>query len=277
MGVGPDKVRLANAGDFNADIDFAELQAGNNTVTFTAQDNKGNLATKQVTVVNQLTAEKQWPLPFTLDWRAAPNIQDAAQVVDGLWVKDSEGVRTVEPGYDRLIAIGDVAWKDYEVTVPFVIHGVGPDNGAMLGMVVRWQGHYQWNRAPLQPAWGWFPLGALGAYSPIDGGANSPPGVFMIGSGPKPIGERKPMKLEQNARYMMKMRVDSQASGPGVYRLKVWKEGAAEPAEWDVSGTGISGELPSGSMLLLAHYVDVSFGNVTITPLAQAQAAAHTR
>jgi regulation of enolase protein 1 (concanavalin A-like superfamily) len=264
MGIGPDKVRLANLGDFNADIDFAELQAGDNTVTFTAADKLGNTATKQVTVVNQLTAEKQWPLPFTLDWRAAANIQDAVQVVDGLWAKDGEGVRTVEPGYDRLIGIGDVVWKDYEVTVPFVVHRAAPDGGAAVGIVLRWQGHYQWNRVPLQPAWGWFPLGAIGVYGPNESKTSYATGLYIEGNGPKQIGTNKPTKLETGVRYVMKMRVTSNPSGPSNYALKVWRDGTPEPNAWDVSGAGLAGELNTGSLLILAHFVDASFGNVTV-------------
>ena len=65
---------------------------------------------------------------YSVDWRDVRNIQDAAQVVDGKWQLVKEGVRSVRPGYDRLIAIGDISWQDYEVVTTVTIHRLDFDN-----------------------------------------------------------------------------------------------------------------------------------------------------
>lgn len=49
--------------------------------------------------------------------------------------------------------------------------------------------------------------------------------------------------------------------------MKIWEDDAPEPAEWDLTTRGLDDELRSGSVLLLAHHVDVTFGNVEIVPL----------
>jgi hypothetical protein len=50
------------------------------------------------------------------------------------------------------------------------------------------------------------------------------------------------------------------------YRLKVWKLGEPEPARWDFEGAGKSGTLTTGSVVLDAHHVDATFGNISIIP-----------
>jgi hypothetical protein len=48
--------------------------------------------------------------------------------------------------------------------------------------------------------------------------------------------------------------------------MKVWVDGSPEPADWEIVGTDPV-DVPSGSVLLLAHFTDVSFGNVVVNPL----------
>lgn len=60
------------------------------------------------------------------------------------------------PGYDRLLAIGDMSWKDYEVTVPITVHSLNTNdlsNSAGVGLIARWRGHFQVGSE--QPAAGW--------------------------------------------------------------------------------------------------------------------------
>src|SRR5690606_32589616 len=104
-----------------------------------------------------------WPINYTVDWQALGAITDAAQIVDGKWELNSEGVKVVEPGYDRLIAIGDLEWEDYEVTVPVKRHSETQGvYGTAVGMALRWTGHYVIDDR--QPHTWWSPLGALGWY-----------------------------------------------------------------------------------------------------------------
>ena len=58
-------------------------------------------------------------------------------------------------------------------------------------------------------------------------------------------------------------------SGRGFFRFKVWEAGDPEPTAWNMAGCGANTvHAPSaGSMLLVAHHVDASFGPVTLTEL----------
>jgi hypothetical protein len=55
-------------------------------------------------------------------------------------------------------------------------------------------------------------------------------------------------------------------SGRSYYRLKVWRQGAPQPARWDLRGLGDASGWPSGSIALNANHVDATFGNITIVP-----------
>ena len=59
-------------------------------------------------------------------------------------------------------------------------------------------------------------------------------------------------------------------SGAGVtrYSFKIWAESEAEPASWDWEETQVSLDaLRTGGAALLAHHVDATFGDLTVTPL----------
>jgi uncharacterized repeat protein (TIGR02543 family) len=158
LSIGPDGRRLESAGDFNIDIAYTDLVNGPNQVLITATDGLGTQSTEMVTVT--YSSGNVWPLPYSIDWSSAPSIQDVAQVVDGLWTLEADSVRILEPGYDRLIAIGDVSWTDYEVMVPVTIHNMWGDGGA--GILLRWNGNTDYPISGWQPKTGWNPLGAIG-------------------------------------------------------------------------------------------------------------------
>ncbi|MCA9922360.1 MAG: DUF1349 domain-containing protein, partial [Anaerolineales bacterium] len=211
------------------------------------------------------------------------DIYDSANVVDGEWAIENGKLRPQVLDYDRLVAIGDVNWDDYQVTVPFTIHGIDPDPNAFLfpsygpgvGLILRWQGHYQ--KTTEQPRIGWEKLGALSWYHWSD--VNTA-GLQMIGYS---YGAQYPgggnildsnssiAPLNYSTEYIYKANVATTADG-AIYRFKVWRSDLPEPAVWHMTGTlddvDDAGHLTSGSMLLVAHHVDVSFGNVTIEPLS---------
>ncbi len=258
--VGSDDIRLVHDGDFNIEIDRDDLQAGANLVTITATDNLGHRGEVQVTV--RYTPGKTWSLPYEIDWSTATSIQDVAQVVDGLWMIQDGQVRTVrsEVGYDRLIAIGDVTWQDYEVTVPITFHEFVHDfkagGGPGAGILLRWTGHVALDDK--QPRHGWLPIGALGWYRSyymhMLGGANG----NEIGGYPETV------HPELGVPYIFKLRVQSRPAQPSVYYMKVWKAGTPEPTGWPLAVAGQEGELSHGSFLLVAHKADISFGNVSV-------------
>ena len=76
------------------------------------------------------------------------SIQDAAQIADGLWIKEANSIRPAIIGYDRLVTIGNMTWDDYEITVPITLNTpldpASPSGGPNFGFGMRWQGHYDW-------------------------------------------------------------------------------------------------------------------------------------
>jgi hypothetical protein len=63
---------------------------------------------------------------YHVDWTDNPNVQSKAQVVDGLWTTDATGLRCETMGYDRVIAIGDALWTDYEVSATITMNALDP-------------------------------------------------------------------------------------------------------------------------------------------------------
>ena len=161
--VGPTLYRLAADGDFNVDISTSELAAGENIVTIYAENSAGQKTAETLTL--NFENGTAWPLPYTIDWATVDNLTDAVQVVDGEWALTPDGVRPLTLGYDRLLAIGEQSWRDYEATVPITIHGAeprfgDPSYGASVGVAFRWNGHSE--RDETQPDNGWWPLGSFG-------------------------------------------------------------------------------------------------------------------
>lgn len=248
-------LRINEQGDFNADIAYSELDGSpaDDFITFTATDTSGNVSTETVTI--DYEGGNVWPQDYSIDWSSTSEISDVAQVVDGLWEIEGDTVRTVEPGYARLISIGDMSWEDYEVTVPITLNGpINPEGG--VGVLMRWQGHNEDTSSDdNQPLTGIEPYGALGWA--LDGN------LSINGNGGfSEIGET----LEPDTTYNLKMRVETTDIG-SLYRLKIWELGQSEPMAWDAQSNEGSQDLDSGSMLLVAHRQDASFGDVDIDPI----------
>ncbi len=267
LSMGPDTRRLSAPGDFNVEIATTDLASGLNEVVITATD--WYLTTTMETVTVDYVTDGIWPEPYTIDWSTVTNIQDVAQVVDGLWTIENGSLRPVVMGYDRVVAVGDVAWADYEVTVPVTMHALDPAGylwpsvSPGFGLTLRWPGHTAWDDA--QPTWGWRPAGAGVWY---DAGYDGP---LSLG-GDDGLSQSDPFRtLEYDVRYIFKMRVQTVPGQGTFYAVKVWEDGGLEPAEWDLAGMEGLSEVPSGSCALTAHHTDVSFGNVTIIPLADSE------
>jgi regulation of enolase protein 1 (concanavalin A-like superfamily) len=271
--------RVYTAGEFNIEIDRNELTPGANTLEITAIDRLGNTSTQTVTL--NYVAGATWPLPYAVDWQTTERVSDAAQPVDGLWALEADSVRPVWTGYDRLLAIGDVTWQNYEVTVPVTIHeidmyrGQRPNSGGPgVGLLLRWQGH--WDAPPAtetQPRWVYYPMGGLGWYR-LDRfpDSSSSQRIFHLhlDTGATTVFARDltAMRLTIGETYIFKMRVQTDTDGAHRYWLKVWPAGGTEPVGWTVEGTAPAGDQPlsQGSLLLLAHHVDASFGDITVQP-----------
>jgi len=265
--IGPDVYRLVNSGDFNVDIDRSFLLVGSNDLVITAVDALG-YSTSQVVTVDYYDSSV-WPTTYSIDWANAGSIQNVAQVVDGEWSLLPTGVRTVSVGYDRLIAMGDISWTDYEITVPLTVYSIDPagyaypSNGPGVGVLMRWSGHT--DIGVTQPNVGWQPIGALGWYR---WRSLSNERLTLIGGYGDTLSEDSSGRILQfGLPYLMKMRVESIVGQGSVYSLKLWEAAQPEPTGWDLSGFENLSMPQSGSLMLVAHHADVEFGNVSIVPV----------
>ena len=158
LSIGPDERRLAGPGDFNVEIETEALRTGANVVEVRATDTAGAATVIPVKIDLHRGATPQ--LPYTIEWPGVADIQTVAQVIDGRWRIDRNGIRTEKLGYDRLIAVGDSTWRNYEVDVSFVVHAIdptgyrAPSNGPIVGAVLNWPGHTDWGGASRASAGG---------------------------------------------------------------------------------------------------------------------------
>jgi hypothetical protein len=268
--MGPDSRRLAKLGDFNVELPVTGLDNGANTLRLTATDSVGEVRVVDVDV--NFAAGNVWPTPYSVDWSTASEINDVAQIVDGKWAFENGGVRTVEPAYDRIIAIGDVSWTNYEVTLPVTINGFdesgfsSPVSGraAGLGLLVRWAGATDKPVVSAQPKSGWLPHGAIGWWW-----WQSPTSARLELTANGSLLQRTPYGTAPavGSTLMYKMRVETDQVGVTRYSLKVWPSTQSEPATWNLAGSDKPGDPQMGSIVLLAHHVDATFGDVTVTPL----------
>jgi hypothetical protein len=270
LSIGPDTLRLAQAGDFNIELDYTDLKPGLNPVTITATDSQGGV-TQAIVNVNYQGGGLSWPLQqYMYDWASVSRIDDIAQVVDGQWAMDNGLIHPTVLAYDRLVAIGDLTWRDYTVTVPVTFYGIdangykAPSNGPGVGILVRWAGHYD-NGDGITPGHGWRRLGALAWYRWQRSGEVYTEGLQLLGRSGR-ILDTSTRQLSMGVTYFFKLDIQSPASptAPATYRFKVWPANESEPTAWDFEKVNFSGEPSGGSILLLAHHVDAHFGPVQV-------------
>jgi hypothetical protein len=261
LSIGPGPSRLVSDGDFNIEIAYTDLISGFNEVLITATDDLNNQTVETVTA--EYIGGRIWPETFSIDWGSVTAITEVAQIVDGLWTVEGDSIRPVILGYDRLVAIGDVdaSWDEYEVTVPITINEdpLDPNSGG-VGIVLRWQGH----QGVTQPRTEWWHMGAYGYYR----WRNYGPHLALRLDRDDPI-ENGSVQLSIGTRYNFKMRVKTMPDQGGFYSLKVWEDGQPEPGGWPLVAQDGSADPSNGSLLLVAHRVDASFGDVTVVPLAE--------
>ncbi|MEE9444578.1 MAG: fibronectin type III domain-containing protein, partial [Cocleimonas sp.] len=251
---GPNR-RLARKGDFNIEIDYNDLNVGLNTIEIKAKDSRDQVSTKVVTI--NYTPGNYWPIPYTANWGTLTTIQDVeniAHIVDGLWRLTNDGIRTAQTGYDRTIAIGDETWPtdNYEVTVPFILHS----DFSGIGFAVGWQGHEgryspgkEW---PIQ-ALAWIRKNNKTSFNIVTYGGLIDWEVYRASQeiAPLAVGEK----------YMLKSYSKPLSNGMSQFNVKFWKQSEGEPIAWNMHA-----DVPTrdGSVLLVAHKADVTFGNVNI-------------
>lgn len=264
--------RLYQKGDFNADIHLDRFRPGKNDIVVTALNARGQK--KSETIRLDFGSGESAKLPFSIEWKTVGSILDVAHIVDGLWRLSDDGIRTLEIGYDRAIAIGDISWRDYEVTVTATIHGIDPAErapasgrgvGGALGVMLRWQGHVPFRNID-QPYIGWSRVGG-GVWGVIDEGRSA---RFSLRAEPSadPNSLFDSLSPEVGETYGIKVRVRSLGEG-SLYQSKIWKADEKEPDSWSLEVRADSGNLSQGSLLLIAHHMDVTFGDITVTPVVE--------
>lgn len=255
LGLGPDDLRLVNEGDFNVELEVAVLQPGANTIEITAEDGAGEITVKTITV-NYDDSAGPAKGPVSVDWSTVNAITDVGQVVDGLWELTEDGPRAVEPGYDRLITIGDYTWDPHmEVEISFKIHDYACCDTPAVGFAFGWQGH----TGDEVPKAEW-PLEALTWVRDLPWDPH-----HRIITYPETIQDAAPRPdIVFDTWYKLKSRSEPASGGMSLVRSKMWQADQSEPSSWALSAT-----VPerSGSLLLVAYLLDVTIGNVTITPL----------
>jgi len=269
--IGSDGRRLAARGDFNVDLSIQDLQLGTNQIEIVAESKTGQQVVERVELDY---AAEPCPLPLAIDWSQVNEIQDVAHVVDGQWSLARGGISPEEIGYDRLVAIGDMGWRDYEVTVPITVHGINagcyeqPAVHAGVGIVLHWKGHAHWGRdqwASGQPRFGPSPYGAIGWYCVFhDAGA-----MLNFFDPDFHRAAEKPQKLPLHVPHVFKVQVRALPDDANRYSLKVWPQGGKEPDEWTLSTTIRYTGYREGAMVLGAHHTAATFGNITVEPLSR--------
>lgn len=263
--------RLVSPGDFNIEIDPDDLNKGRNTVAI-RPNGDNDLA---VEVVVNYAGGIPGQLPYVIDWSQVSDIADVAQVVDGQWQLGEDGIRPAVVGYDRVVAIGDLDWQDYDVLVPITIHNFPEPDVGGVGVVARWLGHFQVEDE--QPGLGWWNIGAYGLWRNRTEDRDRSK-LWMYTGHYDIVRDESGFYVEPEVPYFFRMRVQTRKSGDsGFYSFRVWRVGEQEPSEWtfEVQDSKPEGWKPgdprespfSGSVLLVAHDVDATFGDVAIRPM----------
>ncbi len=272
--------RLARDGDFNADVPLGLLRPGRNTVDIEARFRNGATARKQVVVIRESGAA---PLPRVIRWRQTGHVDDAGQPVDGEWLLTPQGLRTAQPGYDRIFLIGDRRWRDYEVLTTVTIHTVESDTppesgGNGVGLLLRFAGHVTGGPRHFpsgQPKWGYQPFGAIGWLRWKKAGRSSAPMIQFYRGDSDQTAEFGSLPAEPGSSFGLRFACRTLADEPGgmgvtEYRFRIWKLPGSEPQQWTwVQVQSSPHALRLGGFALLAHHVDATFGDVevrTLTP-----------
>jgi len=153
-------------------------------------------------------------------------------VVDGSWYLTAAAcVRT--DAYDRLVAIGDRTWTNYEVLVPITIHSVDPagytptSGCPVVGIFFRWTGHTD------DPVSGWQPraVGTRAVCSACTRTMRRQRGERLEFW--QHAADESGKTLPLGVTHMFRMSVETRPQGV-VYGLKVWIN-PARAGTWDLT------------------------------------------
>ena len=268
LALGPNGARLEQLGDFNVELDYQDLDptAADDFVTIRADYQDGTQVTRQVRVAYQ--AGSRWPQNYTIDWGEVQDLQDAVQVVDGHWAFDATGVRPAVVGYDRVLALGDATWDSYTVRLTITIHSWESEVlGQAIWLGMQWGGHTN-DPIPGQiPHAGYVPGATFMLQEPV---VVLRPSEFFEDRIPANPQVGRGVDLRAGRTYNILVRNQRIAADRDLtdgldrrYSIKIWEVGTPEPARFLISQKMVDQE-PQGAFYLNAHYVDVTFGDVTV-------------
>lgn len=129
----------------------------------------------------------------------------------------------------------------------------------MLGVGMRWSGHDVVDGK--QPAWGFYGTGAYAWIRWHESGTK----IEVKGTGGSPTRTRA-KDFAFGTTQVLKLRAETLDTGGTQYSVKSWPQGAAEPAVWEAVIAEPDGPA-SGSLVLISHHLDATFGEVSIVPL----------
>ena len=268
--LGTDLHRLAAEGDFNIDIDADRLQTGKNELIILVKDSLGNYSRQIIDIT--FNNSKPCPIPYFIQWAKVKKIQNAIQVTDGKWELTTEGIRNRDVYYDRMFAIGDSTWKNYEVLTSVIFHKLNPPspgppnyNVSHAGIASRWYGH---GEDTLQPNRQWWPVGVF-AYLRITDKYDSCLWKMQDGQGLNAAQSMDELRIiQKEVKYMMKHRVEDISEAETKFSSKLWRSTQNEPKVWDLIAVKPTNQ-QSGSALLVAHFTEVTFGDIHVIPLSR--------
>ncbi|MBK1879096.1 hypothetical protein [Pelagicoccus mobilis] len=267
--LGGDLHRLANVGDFNLELDRALLREGVNRVRVFVEGPGGVVAERILEFT--YTAGKSWPLPYEIQWENVSSIGDVVEVVDGRWELTEEGLRSMDPYYDRILCFGDESWTNYEVRTSVKFHGYrkpeeGPPTFDVIHVAIatRWPGH---DVDELQPNRKWYPLGATSEFRFKEGYRGARWRVFDGAQFYAEQSQEGYRVIEPETWYCMAHRVESLEDGSTLFSVKLWDANEEEPEHWDFRAIKPISGIQSGSTCILAHHTDVTFGDVLVLPV----------
>ena len=176
----------------------------------------------------------------------------------------------MQTGDDRLIALGDVSWTDYQITSEITLNaGDCVDFGEAL--FVGWTGHTYLTvfpaLSPDQPRTGhpFFGEGAYGSLAypdmniALNIAANSPNYNEAT-----LIQDTSGLILTPGVKYIMKLAVQRNPNNTSSQLfVKVWPATATEPASWNLQAQG---DASTGAAMIGTFRADVSFGKITLAP-----------
>ena len=146
--------------------------------------------------------------------------------------------------------------------MPITVHAIDPDGynpigiSPGFGLTMRWTGHTDSPVVCIQPHCGWLPSGG-GAWYDIGQG-----GPLLLDGVSDPM-----VTINVGDTFIWKLRVETIPGTGSLYSLKVWEASQLEPTEWNLTKQrGL--DVADGSVILVAHHVDLTFGDVTIVPVA---------